>query len=154
VVDVPPGERGSLEFILEESFEGWYLSHSKKTLREIDLVRAAMLEERPVGLVMLKMVEDAGYVYYIAVPKLFRGRGIATKLLESSLAYFSSLGSKEAYASVEEDNDPSKGLFESMGFVRTNFGEVSKRYGFVRAALMYRKMLVVPGEILLWKSLA
>jgi hypothetical protein len=41
IVDVPRKERADLEWILEESFEGWYLMHSKRTLRDIELVRAA-----------------------------------------------------------------------------------------------------------------
>ena len=40
-MDVPRGERAALEQILEESFEGWYLRHSKRTLREVEEVRAA-----------------------------------------------------------------------------------------------------------------
>jgi len=32
IIDVPAKERAGLEWILEESFEGWYLLHSKRTL--------------------------------------------------------------------------------------------------------------------------
>ena len=53
IVDVPRKERAGLEWILEESFEGWYLMHSKRTLRDIELVRAATSSGKPVGLVYL-----------------------------------------------------------------------------------------------------
>ena len=73
IVDVPAGKRKGLEWILEESFEGWYLMHSKRTLRDVEVVRAAMSSGKPVGLVMLKKLEgSAGYVYYIAVAKAER----------------------------------------------------------------------------------
>src|SRR5438046_9603083 len=41
-VDIPTGKRASLEWILEESFEGCDLMHSKRTLRRVEVVRAAM----------------------------------------------------------------------------------------------------------------
>ena len=154
IVDVPKRKRAGFELILEESFEGWYLMHSKKTLRNIELVRAAMSSGKPVGLVMLKMlVESVGYVYYIAVAKASRKRGIGKRLLEDALRRFKASGMKEVFASVEEDNEPSEALFSSEGFTRTSFGEVSKRHGGLHAVNMYREMLVVPGEVLLRKAI-
>jgi len=114
-----------------------------------------MASGMPVGLVMLKTLEaQVGYIYYIAVAKAHRRMGIARLLLEDSLGRFREEGVKEVYASVEVDNAPSEGLFTSEGFTRTNFGEVSKRFGTVRAINMYRVMVVVPGETLMWKKIA
>ncbi|HEY6283196.1 MAG TPA: GNAT family N-acetyltransferase, partial [Nitrososphaerales archaeon] len=116
-MDVPLGKRQDLEGILEESFEGWYLRASKGTLRDIDVVRAAMSDGKPVGLVMLKTLEEnVGYVYYIAVARAHRRSGVAKLLLEDSLRRFVAADMKEAYASVEEDNEPSVKLFASEGF--------------------------------------
>ncbi len=42
IVDVPAMKRRDLEWILEESFEGWYLMHSRRILRDVEVVRAAM----------------------------------------------------------------------------------------------------------------
>ena len=42
IIDVAKGKRARFDWILEESFEGWYLMHSRRTLRDIELVRAAM----------------------------------------------------------------------------------------------------------------
>jgi ribosomal protein S18 acetylase RimI-like enzyme len=154
IVDVPIGQRKGLEQILEESFDGWYLRAARGTLQDIEVVRAAMSDGRPVGLVMLKTLEgDVGYVYYIAVAKAHRKAGVAKLLLEDSLRRFVSAGLKEAYASVEEDNEPSEKLFASEGFTPTSFGEVSKRHGSLRTINMYRIMRVVPGEVLLHKAL-
>ncbi|HEV2118920.1 MAG TPA: GNAT family N-acetyltransferase [Candidatus Bathyarchaeia archaeon] len=154
IVDVPKGKRASLKWILEESFEGWYLMHSKRTLRDIDLVRAATSSGTPVGLVMLKTLgKSVGYVYYIAVAKADRKKGIGKLLLEDALSYFKTSGAEEVFASVEEDNKPSEALFASEGFAPTSFSKVSKKYGSLHTLNMYREMLVVPGEVLLRKAI-
>ena len=154
VVDVPPGERAQLEGILEESFEGWYLRHSLGTLRDVEVVRAASASGQRVGLVMLKNLEETvGYVYYVAVAKAHRRKGVATLLLEDSLSHYRAAGVKEVFAGVETDNLPSEKLFESEGFTRTGFVEVSRKYGTLHAMDMYRKMLLVPGEVLLHREL-
>ncbi len=140
--------------MLTESFTGWYLWHSKRTLKGVEVVRAAIVGDRPVGVVMLKTLENKiGYVYYIAVAKEYRRRKVASRLLDNSLDYFSSLGMKEVYASVEEDNPESARLFGSKGFAATGYGEVSRKYGRLHALAMYRKMLVVPGEMLLFREI-
>jgi len=154
IVDVAKGKRAGFEWILEESFEGWYLMHSKRTLRDIELVRVAMSSGKAVGLVMLKtLAESVGYVYYIAVAEASRKKGIGKLLVEDSLRHFKASKVKEVFASVEEDNERSEALFASEGFTRTSFGQVSKRYGGLHALNMYREMLVVPGEILLRKAI-
>ena len=154
IVEVPIRERAGLEWILEESFEGWYLRHSTGTLRKVEVVRAAILSGKPIGLVMLKTLEsNVGYVYYIAVARAHRNRGVAKVLLKDALRHFETEGLKEAFASVEEDNEPSEALFASEGFTRTSFGEVSKKYGGIRTLNMYRIMTFVPGEVLLHKTI-
>lgn len=153
ISDVPPSERASLEPILEESFEGWYLRHSMKTLHEVELVRRALVGGRVVGLTMLKPLGDGiGYVYYIAVATDFRRRGLGKKLLEDALSFFAGTHVREVYASVE--NEEGAALFMSKGFKRTDFSGVSKKYGLLRAMSMYRSMLAVPGEVLLKLELA
>lgn len=154
LVDVPPRDRSGLDWILEESFEGWYLMHSRRTLKDVETVRSASLSGKPVGLVMLKMLEgNAGYVYYIAVAKSQRKKGIGKLLLEDSLKRFRESGAKEVFASVEKDNEPSEALFGSEGFAKTSFSEVSKKHGSLHTLNMYRVMTVVPGEILLRKTI-
>ena len=99
---------------------------------------------------MVKQIEQGvGYVFYIAVARLHRRAGIARLLLNDALSRFETEGVREVFASVESDNVPSEGLFSSLGFIRTSFVEVSRKYGALRAMNMYRIMVVVPGEILL-----
>ena len=152
IVDVPRGKRAPLEKILEESFEGWYLRHSKGKLLQLEAVRAAVTSGAPVGLVMLKTLEPRiGYVYYIAVAKAHRRMGVAKLLLKDSLGRFREAGVEEVFAGIETGNAPSEGLFVSEGFTQTGFGEVVRRFGTIRAINMYRMMVIVPGEELLWK---
>jgi len=154
IVEVPVTDRKTLEPLLAESFEGWYLSHSRKTLLNIEVVKEAIADGRPIGLVMLKTLEGTiGYVYYIAVARDYRRKRVATRLLDHSIEYFSSLGMREVYAGIEQDNVESEGLFRSRGFVRTNYREVARKYGALKAFDIYRKMLVVPGETLLFRPL-
>ena len=154
ITDVPAGKRAGLDWILEESFEGWYLWHSKKTLRDVELVRAAMSSGKPLGLVMLKTLEGTvGYVYYIAVAKARRKEGIGKLLVEDALQLFKASNLEEVFASVEKNNEPSEALFASEGFTKTSFSEVSKKHGSLHTVNMYRAMTVVPGEILLRKPI-
>ncbi len=155
ISDVPANEREELLPILEESFEGWYLRHSKRTLYEIELVRQAKVSDERAGLVMLKNLGNRlGYIYYIAVGKKFRGKGIGGKLLDRSLSYFFDRGMQEVYASVEEDNEESSRLFHSRGFKRTSRGELARKYGTINSFVLLRKMLIVPGEIILFRELS
>jgi ribosomal protein S18 acetylase RimI-like enzyme len=145
--------RDSLVPLLEESFTGIYLRHAKRTLGEVQTVRVALVDGEPVGLAMLKTLgKKAGYVYYIAVRPSSRGRGLGSRLLIDSLDHFTRDGATEVYASVGEHNIESNALFLGQGFRKTNFGQVSKKYGALKALSMYRSMLVVPGEVLLVKD--
>jgi len=154
IVGVPPEKRPSLQSLLSESFEGWYLRHSMNTLSNIEVVWEAISGENPAGLVMLKTLYDkVGYVYYIAVAIDYRRRGVASRLLEHSLEYFSRLGMREVYASIEKGNVGSEALFMTHNFVKTSYGEVSSKFGNLTALNLYRKMLVDPGETLLCRQL-
>jgi ribosomal protein S18 acetylase RimI-like enzyme len=151
MVDVPVTERGRLLPILEESFDGLYLWHARRTLQSIETVRAARTPEgEDAGLLMTKMLGDgAGYVYYVAVARSWRRMGIGGRLLDDAVSCLTNTGAQDIFASVGEENEESKALFGSRGFERVELSEMAGRYGRVRALLMYREMMVVPGEVLL-----
>lgn len=152
--EIPLEERGPLDELLEESFDGWYLRHARKMLGEIEVVKAAIVSGKPVGLEMLTTFrEEVGYVYYVAVSPKYRRRGIAGRLLDAALEHFARLGMKEVYASVERDNFESAGLFRVKGFAPTHYGEVACKYGRFRVLDLYRRMVVVPGETLLCRGM-
>lgn len=150
VVEVVGEDRRLVEPILDESFTGWYRSHAKHTLRSIEIVRAAVVEGKRVGVIMLNWLnKKAGYVYYIAVFPDLRGHGIAGRLLDDSLDFFFQQDASEVYASVTSEHEEPLSLFKSRGFREIGFRELSRKYGFVSAMNLYRKMLVVSGETLL-----
>ena len=139
--------------ILEKSFEGWYLRHSKKTLRDIETVFTAKFGQISAGLVMLKKLDSkTGYIYYVAVSPEYRGMKVGSRLLDHSLSYFDNLGADIVFASLT-GHEEVNALFKSRNFVWTNFGELAKKYGHLRAINMYRKMLVVTGEAVVYKEL-
>ena len=92
-------------------------------------------------------------MYYIAVSRAHRRKGVARLLLDDALRRFREAGMKEVFAGVEEENVPSEALFRSAGFTRTSFRDVSRDYGSLHALNMYRVMRIVPGEFLLHKDL-
>jgi len=154
ISEVRASDRRRLLPILEESFEGLYLWHARRTLSSISLVKAARVDGEDAGVSMLKIVaEKAGYVYYIAVARRFRGRGIGGRLLDDALSLFRRQGMENVYASVEEENVESKALFSSRGFQPIPSNQLANEYGRVRAFIMSREMMVVPGEVLLRKRL-
>ncbi len=143
-------ERRLLEPILDASFTGWYRSHAKHTLNNIEIVRAAVVDGKRVGVVMLNWLKkEAGYVYYIAVFPDLRGHGIAGRLLDDSLDLFFKQGAAEVYASVTGGHAEPLELFSSRGFREIGFREMTRKYGVVSAMNLYRRMLVVSGETLL-----
>ncbi len=146
--ELPHDERELAFPVLEKSFEGWYLWHAKRTLRDVDLALGAFIESSLVGVSMLKMLDShIGYVYYIAVSTEFRKRRIGSALLEKSLAHLVDRGADLVFAGISEDNVESKALFASLGFTQISFSEISKLFGRLHAIVLYRKMTIVSGEV-------
>jgi ribosomal protein S18 acetylase RimI-like enzyme len=118
-------------------------------------VKKARLGGEDVGLAMLKMLDKTlGYVYYVAVSPKYRGRGVGGFLLDQSIDYFFSSGAVEVFAAAEEDNIESIKLFESRNFGEISYGDLSRKYGRIKAARLWAKMLVVPGEILMSRTIS
>jgi len=148
-------ERELVEPVLEKSFEGWYLWHSRRTLKDIETVKVALIGEQPVGVSMLKMLNTKlGYVYYIAVSPEWRGKGIAGKLLDNSDEHFFNRVANEIFAGISEDNSESKMLFTSRGYKEVSFSELSKKFGRLHAVNLYRKMVIVSGEVVYSKEIS
>ncbi len=153
--EAPLGQRDSLASIIEACFTGIYQRHAKRTLVDVETVLVASQGGTDVGLVMLKMLTgETGYVYYIAVLPALQRKGVGVRLVFASLDHLKRRGATEVYATVGEDNAESNALFKGRGFRRTDLGEVSKKYGALKALSMYRGMWVVPGEMVLVRDTA
>lgn len=165
----PPGASSPLDLRLEDldgaardeaipviidSFEGIYRWHAKRTLRSVTWVRGARAGNGLVGVAMLdRLTPEVGYVYYLAVLRAARGRGVGGRLLEDALARFRSQRLGVVYAATEEDNAPSLALFRSRGFREVTRDEPGYRDGGLGAWGLRSRMMVVHGETLLGRRL-
>ena len=87
-----------------------------------------------------------GYVYYIAVTPSQRAKGVGGLLLDDALQQLRASKAREMFACVRADNIPSTRLLVSRNFQRTGFRELVRLKGFARAARLWIKMVVAPGE--------
>jgi ribosomal protein S18 acetylase RimI-like enzyme len=133
--------------VLVEGFEGIYRWHAKRTLRTVGTVRAAIVDREVAGVALLeRLVPEAGYVYYLAVARRFRGHGIGGILLDDAIDRFRSQGADAIYGAVEEDNLPSQRLFASRGFRVVERQEKNYREGGLGVEGLRTRMWVVSGE--------
>ena len=147
ITEVSRESRESLLPILDQSFTGIYRWHAKRTLCSVRWVRVASKDSRHAGLAMLTMLAGrVGYVYYIAVSPSQRSAGIGGLLLDDALATLRAAGAAVALACVRADNTPSIRLLQSRHFARTGFGELVRSRGLARAAVIWIRMFVAPGE--------
>ncbi|HYK93397.1 MAG TPA: GNAT family N-acetyltransferase, partial [Thermoplasmata archaeon] len=79
---------------LRDSFVGVYRWHAKRTLRDVERVRA--ISDARGDIVEVAMTEvlvpEAGYVYYIAVSQKERRQGLAGLLLDEAMDDFRERG--------------------------------------------------------------
>ncbi|KIW05491.1 uncharacterized protein PV09_03375 [Verruconis gallopava] len=76
------------------------------------------------GVVVCKLEEHRsgtyrGYIAMLATVKEFRGRGIATKLVEMAIDSMKSRGADEIVLETEVSNEGSLRLYERLGFLRS-----------------------------------
>ena len=136
--------------VLIDSFVGIYRWHAKRTLYRVSRVRAALLGGTVVGVAMLeRLAPEIGYVYYLAVARNYRRRGLGGALLDDALAAFRSARARIVYAAAEEENEESISLFRSRGFRVVERDEPSYQDGGLGAHGLRTKMMLVPGEVLL-----
>ena len=84
-------------------------------------------DERIVGVIMTGNDGRRGYIYHTAVSPLFRGRGVARKLLNASMNALINLGINKAALVVFSKNETGNAFWEKLGFT-------------VRKDLTYRDM--------------
>jgi ribosomal protein S18 acetylase RimI-like enzyme len=147
IVEARPESRRSLLPLLDQSFQGIYRWHARRTLRSAQWVRKAVREDLAVGLSMLRMVaRRTGYIYYIAVIPSERGAGLGGVILDDALEFLAAAGAREAFASVERANIPSTRLFRSRSFFLMPFHTLARDRSVARAAVLWVRMMVAPGE--------
>jgi ribosomal protein S18 acetylase RimI-like enzyme len=154
IVDLDTSGRERAVPVIIDSFEGIYRWHAKRTLHRIPIVRGAVAGDNIVGVSMLeRLTPEVGYVYYLAVRKAYRKRGLGHALLDDALTLFQRTGATIAYAAAEEDNAPSLALFRSRGFRLIARDELNYQYGGLGAWGLRSRMMLVSGEVLLGRRL-
>ena len=148
-------DRASAIPVVDDGFEGIYRWHARRKLRDVPVVRAVRVGNRIVGVAMLDRIDEAvGYVYYVAVSRAHRGRGLGGRLLDDALHRFRADRLRVAYGAVEEENAASIALFRSRGFRTVDRAEPGFRDGGLGAWGLRSRMMLVPGEVLFGIRLA
>ena len=155
LVDLEGGDRERAVPVVVDSFVGVYRWHAKRTLRQVTRVRAALVGGEVAAVAMLERLDPAlGYVYYLAVRRSFRRRGIAGQLLDDALDEFRRSRVRVVWAAAEAENAGSIALFLSRGFRTVSKQEASVLDGGLGARGYRSKMWIVSGEVLLGLRLA
>jgi peptide alpha-N-acetyltransferase len=81
-----------------------------------------MIDGRAVGTIVCKLEDHRGlmrgYIAMLAVKKEYRGRKIATKLVEQAIKGMVGKGADEVCLETEVTNPASMRLYENLGFLR------------------------------------
>lgn len=155
LIDLEGSDRERAVPVVIDSFVGIYRWHAKRTLRQVSHVRAAVVGSELAAVAMLERLDAAlGYVYYIAVRRPFRRRGLAARLLDDALDRFRRGGVRVVWAAAEADNAGSIALFRSRGFRTVSKQEPGYLEGGLGARGYRSKMWIVSGEVLLGLRLA
>jgi len=148
VVERGRGDRSDLFPILEESFGGIYLWHARWILRSRAVVLASESRETPSALAIMELLAPTvGYVYYLAVSRLERHRGLGGLLLDRCLSRLISAGARTVLASVTRGNLPSERLVVSRGFSPCIFRDLTRQFGAAKAFKLWMGMTVAPGLV-------
>jgi len=154
IVDLVGSSRDRAIDALRQSFTGIYRWHAKRTLRDIESVRAIEDGADVVAVAMTELLApEVAYVYYLFVATAHRNRGLAGRLLDDALDRFRRAGAVVAYAACEEENEASLRLFRARGFRLVARDEPGFREGGLGAWGFRSRMRIVPGEVLLGRRL-
>lgn len=150
ILDLVGGSRDRAIPALRESFEGYYRWHAKRTLRDIERVRAYEVDTHLAGASLLERLRpEVGYVFYVFVGTDFRGQGVGGRLLDDALAWFREQGCWVVYAAAEEENAASRRLFGSRGFRLVERKELGWEEGGLGAWGLRGRMHIIGGEVLM-----
>ncbi|MCI4322390.1 MAG: GNAT family N-acetyltransferase, partial [Thermoplasmata archaeon] len=150
IIDLVGADRERALPVLRDGFTGVYRWHAKKTLGEVDRVRALVLAQEVVGVTLLAgLVPDVGYLYYIAVATAQRGKGVGGRLLDDAIAIFNEDGRTVAYVATEPENMAMVAALRRRGFREVERKELGFAEGGLGAWGLRSRMTLVWGEILM-----
>ena len=129
-VEIAPLELSYLEAVVQiekECFSvPWSLVNFEESIKNpMNYFVCAKLNNQILGYAGMYAIEDEGYVYNIAVTKLFRGQGIAKAMIDNLIHHSKVLNLKFLSLEVRQSNGAAIHLYEKYGFescgVRKNF---------------------------------
>ena len=154
IIDLVGADRERALPVLRDGFTGVYRWHAKKTLGEVDRVRALVLAQEVVGVTLLAgLVPDVGYLYYISVATAQRGKGVGGRLLDDAIAIFNEEGRTVAYVATEPENMAMVAALRRRGFREVERKELGFAEGGLGAWGLRSRMTLVWGEILMGRRL-
>src|SRR6201996_4541962 len=116
----PAGQRdaAALAQIHGTSFHrGWGEDEFERMLTERNtLVHRLRMGRKTIGFSVSRMAADEAEILSIAVAESHRGRGLSNGLLLTHLGHLAGRGIRTVFLEVEENNQPSRRLYERAGF--------------------------------------
>jgi len=123
---------------------GWSEQEFEQLLTDRSVVADRAASGRnTVGFILSRCAADEAEILSVAVARVFRGRGLARRLLALHLSRLAGIGLRAVFLEVDEDNEPARALY-----ARAGFREIGRRPGYypqgsvAKAALVLRRDLV------------
>jgi len=147
-----PSDAGRLEEIVDISFSWFVRSFALHSLREERQVLVSETLGEAVGFVKLVDVQVGsgkfGCILWVAVHPQFRGRGIATTLVNAGFERLKHSGAKAVFAPVRRRNTASLTVFGRQGFRKMGFLELWRLFGW-RIFEFYSNIWLAPWVVVL-----
>lgn len=109
------------EVLSEDCYEQTIEAFGRQLGWDSDLVLIAEAEEKVVGVIIGTIDNNKGYYYRIAVSKAYQRQGVGKELANALKQRFEQKKVTKIYITGDEHNEPVFPLFESLGFVASDF---------------------------------
>ncbi|URN95192.1 MAG: GNAT family N-acetyltransferase [Candidatus Pristimantibacillus lignocellulolyticus] len=109
------------EVLSEECYEQTIEAFGRQLSWDSDLVLVAEADEKIVGVIIGTIDNNKGYYYRIAVSASYQRQGVGKQLANALKQRFEEKKVTKIYVTADEHNEPILPLFESIGFVASDF---------------------------------
>ncbi|HIW35223.1 MAG TPA: GNAT family N-acetyltransferase [Candidatus Paenibacillus intestinavium] len=109
------------EVLSEDCYEQTIEVFGRQLSWDSDLVLVAEADEKIVGVIIGTIDNNKGYYYRIAVATSYQRQGVGKQLVKALKQRFEEKKVMKIYVTADEHNEPLLPLFESIGFVASDF---------------------------------